>query len=287
MDRLTLKDGRTLAFDDVGEPDGFPVVFQPGWLEVRLGRHPDDALAGRAGLRLVSLDRPGYGGSTPQAVRTMRGSADDTDQLVDHLGIDRFALLGFSGGGTHSLAAAHYLGDRVTHVVTIGTPVPFDQPGALKHLHWMAAMPYRLRHVSLLRRAWFGVLARQAADPSGYIDMLMKVFPDADRPVFTDPAFRPTLEQVATEVWAQGQTGVDSDYAVIGQPDFQLADVQQHVDVYHGDADTWVRPEAAQQLARLLPDAQVHIVPGGHMCVLPQSNELLGTLAGSAHPTSS
>jgi pimeloyl-ACP methyl ester carboxylesterase len=105
--------------------------------------------------------------------------------------------------------------------------------------------------------------------------------------VFTDPVFRPALEQVATEVWAQGQTWVDSDNTVMSQPDFQLADVQQHVDVRHGEADTWVRPEAAQQLARLLPDAKVHIVPGGHKCVLPQWNELLGTLAGRARLTSS
>ena len=107
MAKFTLTDGRMLAFDDVGNPDGFPVVYQSWWMHGRLGRHPDDSLAADAGLRLVSVDRPGYGGSTPLAVRTMRGSADDTEQLVDHLGIDRFALLGRSGGGLHALAAAH------------------------------------------------------------------------------------------------------------------------------------------------------------------------------------
>jgi len=287
VETLTLADGRVLAFDDVGDPGGFPVVYQPGWTFGRLGRHPDDTLAAQAGLRLVSVDRPGYGGSTPQAVRTMRGSAEDTEQLVDHVGIDRFAILGYSGGGLHALAAAGHLGDRVTHVVTTGTPVPFDLPGAPNLVHWSAVLPYRLRHVPPLRRAWLGLLASQARDPSAYIDGMTKFFCDEDRAVFADPAFRPRLEQVYAEVWAQGPTGVDSDHAIITQPHLRLGDVDQHVDVYHGKSDTFVRPEAAAQLASALPGAEVRLLPGGHLCVFTQWTELLSVVAGRADlPTS-
>jgi pimeloyl-ACP methyl ester carboxylesterase len=287
VETLRLADGRVLAFDDVGDPDGFPVVYQPGWMFGRLGRHPDDTSAAQAGLRLVSLDRPGYGGSTPQAMRTMSGSVEDTEQLVDHVGIDRFALLGWSGGGMHALAAAHYLGERVTHVVTVATPAPFDQPGATKSAHWLAVLPYRLRHVPPLRRAWFALLASQVKDPSAYVDGLMRFFGPEDRAVFADPAFRPRLEQSYAEVWAQGPTGADSDHAIISQPDLELGDVDQHVDVYHGRSDTFVRPGAATQLASLLPDAGVHLIPGGHLCVFTEWTELLGAVAGRAHSSTS
>lgn len=283
METLRLTDGRVLTFDDVGATDGVPVVYQPGWMFGRLGRHPDDMLAAQAGLRLVSVDRPGYGGSTPQAVRTMRGSAEDTAQLADHLGIDRFAVLGWSGGGMHALAAARYLGERVTHVVTVATPAPFDQPGATKSAHWLAVLPYRLRHVPPLRGAWFALLAGQAKDPSAYVDGVMRFFGPEDRAVFADPAFRPQLEQSYAEVWAQGPTGVDSDHAIISQLDFRLSDVDQHVDVYQGRADTFVRPDSAAQLASLLPDAEVHLIPGGHLCVFTQWTELLSAVAGRAH----
>jgi pimeloyl-ACP methyl ester carboxylesterase len=213
----------------------------------------------------------------------MRESAEDTAQLADHLGIDRFALLGWSGGGMHALAAARYLGERVTHVVTVATPAPFDQPGATKSMHWLAVLPYRLRHVPPLRGAWFALLAGQGADPSAYVDGVMRFFGPEDRAVFADPAFRPRLELSYAEVWAQGPTGADSDHAIISQLDFRLSDVRQHVAVYQGRSDTFVRPSAATRLASLLPDAEVHLIPGGHLCVFTQWTELLSAVAGRAH----
>lgn len=281
METLRLTDGRTLAFDDVGDPDGLPVLYQPGWMFGRLGRHPDDSLAAEAGVRLVSVDRPGYGGSTPQAVRTMRGSAHDTEQLVEHVGFDRFAILGYSGGGVHALAAASYLGDRVTHAVTVSTPAPYDLPGAGEFAHWLALLPHRLRHVPPLRRAWFGAQARQASTPSAYVDGVAKNLCAEDRALFADPTLRASLEQIYADAWAQGPTGVDSDHAVISQPGFRLAEVHQHVDLYHGKADTFVRPGAAPFLADRLPDAGVHLVPGGHFCVFTQWAELLSAVAAT------
>ena len=71
MQTMTLRDGRTVAFDDIGDPGGFPVMYNPGFLNSRLGRGPDDSAAIRAGLRVICLDRPGYGGSSPQAYYTL------------------------------------------------------------------------------------------------------------------------------------------------------------------------------------------------------------------------
>jgi len=199
----------------------------------------------------------------------MRGSAEDTAQLADHLGIDRFALLGSSGGGLHALAAARSLGERVTHVVTVATPAPFDQRGATKWVHWLAVLPYRLRHVPPLRRAWFAFLASQAKDPSAHIDAMMRFFGPEDRAVFADPVFRSQLERGDAEVWAQGPTGADSDLAVMTQLDFRLSDVRQPVAAYHGQADTYVRPEAPRSWQACCPTPTSTSSPGGTFACSP------------------
>lgn len=95
-------------------------------------------------------------------------------------------------------------------------------------MHWLAVLPYQLRHVPPMRRAWFALLATQAKDPSAYIDAMMRFFGAEDRAAFADPAFRPQRQRGDAEMWAQGPTGLDSDLAVTTQLDFRLADVRQH-----------------------------------------------------------
>ena len=96
---LELADGRRLAYDDVGDPDGRPIVYLHGCPDSRLTRHPDDSIAARAGVRLIAVDRPGYGSSDPPADWTLESVAGDVAALVDHLGIDQCAALGWSSGG--------------------------------------------------------------------------------------------------------------------------------------------------------------------------------------------
>ena len=131
MQSLVLRDGRTLAFDDVGDPAGYPVVWHHGSMSCRLLRHPDDSLAAAEGLRLICVDRPGYGRSSPQSGRTLRGWADDIEQLADHLGLGRFAVAGASAGGPNALAVARYLEGRVTIFTTNFSDFPRGQSESL------------------------------------------------------------------------------------------------------------------------------------------------------------
>lgn len=112
MQTFTLPDGRQLAYREMGDPTGLPVVYQHGWGYPRLW-HPDTGIAQRAGVRLIGVDRAGYGQSTLQPDRTVADSAADVAALADHLGLDRFAMLGWSLGGLHALAAAAAMPQRV------------------------------------------------------------------------------------------------------------------------------------------------------------------------------
>ncbi len=96
---MVLADGRTLGFDDVGDPDGPVVLYLHGFGSSRVVRHPDDHVPGELGFRMIAVDRPGIGLSTGAPGRRLLDWPRDVQQLVDRLGIDRFAVLGWSGGG--------------------------------------------------------------------------------------------------------------------------------------------------------------------------------------------
>ena len=110
---VSLASGRRLSFDDVGDPSGRPVFFLHGCPGSRLSRHPDDAIAGRAGVRLISVDRPGYGSSDADPAGDEVTQADDVVALADHLGIGRFAVIAWSSGGPTALALAAEHPDRI------------------------------------------------------------------------------------------------------------------------------------------------------------------------------
>jgi pimeloyl-ACP methyl ester carboxylesterase len=126
--------GRVLRVRDAGDPDGAVVVYFHGTSSSRLDLCFGEQLAAEHGIRLVSFDRPGYGGSTP-APFGLASIGADAHAIADELGVARFAALGLSGGGPGALAAATVAGDRVTRVGIASGAGPFQLvPGALDEL---------------------------------------------------------------------------------------------------------------------------------------------------------
>src|SRR5919108_3197173 len=103
---VRLEGGGVLRARDGGVRGGRPVVLLHDGLGSRLVPGPVLAAAARAGLRLVSFDRPGFGGSTPRPGRTVADAAADVAAVADRLGLGRFAVWGRSGGGPFALARA-------------------------------------------------------------------------------------------------------------------------------------------------------------------------------------
>ena len=111
---ITLPDGRRLHWHEFGDPDGSPVLYTAGTPVSGLGGAAYDGVARAAGLRWISPDKPGYGGSDYQRRRSVSGWAHDLAVLAGHLGLDHVALAGESGGAPFTLAAAHQLAERVS-----------------------------------------------------------------------------------------------------------------------------------------------------------------------------
>ncbi|MDX6723811.1 MAG: hypothetical protein QOD73_2215, partial [Solirubrobacteraceae bacterium] len=222
-------------------------------------------------LRLVSYDRPGYGGSTAVANRDVASAADDVAALADALGLDRFAVMGASGGGPHALACAAGLDARVTGVVCLASPAPYDGEPA-----WFEGMAAP----QALRAATQGRAARAALDPEDAFDDAC--FIPADWDALSGP-----WQELAADAGAAGRASpaaeVDDDVAYAAPWGFALAAVRAPVLLIHGGADGMIPAHHAQRLLRELPRGELWLRPReGHVSVLsacPVAFEWLRALA--------
>ena len=128
METTTTADGRTVAYEVVGDPDGTPVFWQHGTGDSRLCKHPDDSVTAGLGIKLVTADRPGVGGSSPKKPRGILDWVADAEAVADAAGLEQFVVAGHSGGGPHALAIAQQLGDRVTASRAGSSIAPIDGP---------------------------------------------------------------------------------------------------------------------------------------------------------------
>lgn len=266
---IRLRDGRRLAYAEFGAERG-PVVF---WFHGTPGgrwQTPPDAprIARELGYRLVGVDRPGIGGSSPHHQRTLLSWADDIAQLADTLDAERFGAIGLSGGAPYVLACAHELPERMTVGVSLGGIGPLDgSDGAPGFVGWQARAARALfplrRPLSMM--AFGGIWPIRPLVNVG-IDLYMRFGPQTDRHVFEIPEFR---QMFAADIVNATRRYADApvyDIALFGQPwGFSPRDIRVPIRIWHGDVDEVVPLSHSKHLAELIPDSDLVIVPGlGH-----------------------
>jgi pimeloyl-ACP methyl ester carboxylesterase len=259
---LELGDGRTLHAYDTGADDAagrLAVFWHHGSPNIGAPPEPLFSAADRLGIRWVSYDRPGYGGSTPRPNRDVASAAGDASAVADVLSIDRFAVMGHSGGGSHALACAALLQERVLGVVVVAGMAPFDAEG----LDWFDG--FGPAGVAELRAAAAGRAA------------LEKHLAQSD----DEPEFTPEDEAALAGEWswfidvvrpalAGGMGGfIDDDLAGVRAWGFDPADVAAPALFLHGGRDRVVPAAHGEWLARRCPSAQLWLYPeDGHISVL-------------------
>jgi pimeloyl-ACP methyl ester carboxylesterase len=281
METITAADGRTLAYEVVGDPDGTPVFWQHGTGDSRLCKHPDDSVTAGLGIRLVTADRPGVGGSSTKKPRTILDWVADAEAIADAAGLEQFVVAGHSGGGPHALAIANALSDRVTKVGLAASIAPFDhgiEKGMVKDKD--LTLIFKLSHVKWLASAAGKVESKHYEKHlHSFVAHCAKEWP-ADAAIFTDPVLEPMFEAEFAAAFEQGGVGALDDMWGFLDWGFAPEDVTQHVEMFVGDADDILDPAMSTSLAERLPDATLHTWPGaGHYGVYGRWQEFLGAIA--------
>jgi pimeloyl-ACP methyl ester carboxylesterase len=285
----TTADGRTLAFCEWGDPKGSPVFSLHGTPGSRLTRHPDAEVYRRAGVRVITYDRAGYGLSTRLPGRSVVHAAADVATIADALGIERFAVTGGSGGAPHSLACGALLSDRVTRCASVVGPAPYG-PGGLERDDWVRGLvegnvrelDWSLAGEDTLRpelqRETEEMLSTHGQDPEHPLGEGYDLSP-SDMEMVARGDIKDMLDESMRVGCGETIDGfVDDDLAMARPWGFDVSSISVPVAVWYGVNDTLVPAPHGEWLARTIPGATVVPMDGGHFAIYDRLGELLSWL---------
>ncbi|MGN6577348.1 MAG: alpha/beta fold hydrolase [Nocardioides sp.] len=245
---VAVRDGRRLGFAEFGHPNGDPVVWMHGTPGARR-QIPFEARAHAEvrGLRIVGVDRPGIGSSTPHVYDDVRDWTADLEMLADTLGIDDMRLIGLSGGAVG-------LARHAAPLVAVGR------------------LPIGLALTLGIR------VARPVA--GRILDLYAVVQPEGDKRLLGRPEFRAMFVDDLLNGSRKQVTAPLSDLLLFTRDwGFRLAEVNVPVAWYHGDAAHIVPFRHGVHVVDLLPDAVLRTMEGeSHLGGLGLAEDILDTL---------
>jgi pimeloyl-ACP methyl ester carboxylesterase len=269
---VELADGRALGYAESGLADGYPILGflgTPQSLLAHLGEAPEEA-----GVRLVLVDRPGYGGSDFQPTRTLLDWPNDVGELADALGIDRFAAFGMSGGGPHAAACAYSFPDRVSALALVSSPGPVWDRRELRYslpLHRQPLIEVAARDPEAAARILVDDCRRQ-------LDRLSRGEEPEDGS--TDPEIRRRLRAGMLAATAEGYAR-DLFLLFVSPWGFSPEQIAVPTTIWHGDRDPAVPFAIGEFYARTIPRGELHAFHGeGHLVLWSHAAEILSALRG-------
>jgi len=275
----TLDDGRALAFSDIGWPEGSVVFYCHGAPGGRLELVGLDTAFAEVGVRVVTPDRPGYGGSTPLAGRTTASWADDIAALADRLAVERFGVMGLSSGGPYTVACAALLPDRVCGAVVAAGNTDMSWPDARTGYLESELMIMELDDEDA---AVAYCVKQYGADGSRFFDGEMDLGA-TDNAWLADPENATALFTAMGEAFRQGVIGYAHDITVQGRPwTFDPGSISVPVIVAHGEDDQLVPIAHSRHTASLIPGSQLRAISGrGHLSLIDEFPVLAAELTVS------
>lgn len=271
---VRAQDGRELCVELGGNPSGFPVLVNGGTPNSRHLFEPWLADADRRGIRLISYDRPGYGGSSVDSGHSVADGAEDVRAIAEALGIGRLAVWGYSGGGPYTLACASILPDLVVAAATLGSVAPYG-PEDLDYLGGMGqdnvegielylADPKQARERGKQERE-----EMLQSTPEQLSEVLKTLLTPVDAAVLTG-ALAEFLSRCTQDGLAPGLDGWWDDGVAHMDPwGFDLGSIQVPVKVWHGRHDLFVPFQHGQWLAGHVRGAEADLSEeDGHLTLL-------------------
>ena len=287
---IELDDGRDLAWIEVGDPGGVAVFAFHGSPGLGLDFAIYHDTASQSAIRLIAVDRPGYGRSTYQPRRRLSQWPADIVQLADHLGIDRFSVIGHSCGGPHALACARFLPRRLLGCGVLsglapqaGEPMTEGMLTAIRiqtaiYRHWSPSLdPIAAGLWHLTRPLIAPALRYGRRHPEKGLDRMQKMLPPCDAAVVSRPELRPAmLAEVTAFTNAVLRTSIQDMASGVRHWGFDPEDIEASVQIWHGELDRNIPISHAHRLADTIPGATLHPCPGeGHWLLVDHMPEIL------------
>jgi pimeloyl-ACP methyl ester carboxylesterase len=281
---IAVAEDRQIGFAEFGTPQGIPVFWLHGTPGARR-QIPTEAraFAQQHNIRLIGIDRPGIGSSTPHQYETLSMFADDLRLIADTLGIDKMAVVGLSGGGPYTLACAAAMPDRVVAAGVLGGVAPTSGPDAAEGgivavgslvapLLEVAGVPIGLTASGLIR------LIRPVASPA--LELYARISPEGDRRLLNRPEFKAMFLDDLLNGSRKQLAAPFADVVLFSRDwGFRLAEVKPPVHWWHGDHDHIVPFAHGEHVVSRLPDATLYTLPGeSHLGGLGRGEEILKTL---------
>ncbi len=268
---VKLESGRVIDCVEDGDPHGFPLFVLHGTPGSRLLFKPQVIHASENGIRLVSYSRPGYGHSTRNEGRRIADCAPDVRELADFLGLDRFAVMGFSGGGPHALACGALLPDRVTGAVSVAGTAPYGAEG----IDFMAGMgEYNIEDFNLLmgdQKKWEennrkDIEMMRDRGREGMYEVLETLMSEPDRKAVSDDLrdflYGQFIEGCEPDIYGLK----DDNLAFLGPWGFDPSSIHVLVQIWQGSEDRFVPFSHGKWLAENIRNSEPHLVEGqGHL----------------------
>lgn len=259
METVRALDGRELAVETIGHPQGEPVFLLHGTPGSRRGPRPRGIVLHRLGIKLVSYDRPGYGDSTEHPGRNVADAARDVEAIADHYRFDEFCVVGRSGGGPHALACAALLKGRVKKLAALVSVAPVDA----KDLDWFDGMGdsnldeyARLNDALAFEDQMTAEALRIRDDPEALLKKLAMDLGPLDSRVVNDRAVRRQLTETYALAFREGARGWIDDVLAFRRPwGFELGKIEAPALLWHGSLDRFSPIAHTEWLARQIPHA--------------------------------
>jgi pimeloyl-ACP methyl ester carboxylesterase len=284
--QIRLDDGRALAYTEYGDPKGRSILYFHGSPSSRLEAGLLEPTAMSLNVRVIAPDRPGFGGSEFKPGRKLEDWPEDVIELADALELDRFAILGVSGGGPYVAVCALKIPQRLSAAGIVSGLGPADAPGVVDSMRRQNRQLLQLgRRAPWLVRILFWLTARaMKRDPDRVFDKMAAELPEADQAVLARVEYRKYLRATVLEAFRPGTRGAALETALYAKPwGFRLQDIKKEVHLWQGELDINVTPAMGRYLATAIPNCHARFYEDeGHLSLLPnRMQEIIGILSST------
>jgi pimeloyl-ACP methyl ester carboxylesterase len=277
----TLPDSRQIAYAEYGNPEGIPTFYFHGFPGSRLEAGLFDLAAKKHNLRVFAPDRCGIGLSDPYPERRILDWSSDVTAFADALEIDKFILIGVSGGGPYALACAHQSASRIMALTLVCPLGPISQASLLDSMYWPAKLNFMsIRALPGPTHLMYRMFITPMAQiwPNTIYQMMLTMAPRVDTQVLNRPQVRSILTHSIRESVRQGSDTILHEMQLYTMPwEFEVSEISIPTQLWHGTADEIVPIAHARSLADLLSNCTVHYIEDeGHFSLpFDHSNQIL------------